>query len=273
MTDNRLKGLSITARVLFTDDFLEGVSTPDFDEHVVDLRLDRVVDLRPLDALIAHVVGSTGSAREASDSWLAPRLHAALRVRRAEAADRRLWSYLAVVRYPAYVRWRFPGRDGGSTAVKRFVGADRDNALSRLWWGAELTRNGGDYAPTVRAFERQDVPNTWFALDAFHNRALAQAAVRMLPGLDSKAINRLSTAFNHYLTTIMLDSVAPVPSLDFHALQEWLQGAADPDDLLGPSLPEGPQEDPVDEQQIAAAAELVRSVAEEIGIAVADRVS
>lgn len=268
MNENRLRALAMTARVLFTDDFLAGEAEPSFDEHIVDLGLDRAVDLGPLDAVVAHAAQFDWPAREASDSWLAPRLHASLRLRRSEAADRRLWSYLAAVRHPDYVRWRFPGRDGSFSAVKRFIGADRDNAFSRLWWGAELTRNGSDYGPVVKAFERQDVPNTWFALDAFHNRALAQAAMRMLPGLDSKAINRLSTAFNHYLTTIMLDSVAPVSSPDFHALEEWLRATADPDVLLEATLPEGPQEDPVEEHHVQAAAELVRSVAAEVGIVV-----
>lgn len=41
-----------------------------------------------------------------ADAWLAPRLHAALRLSRREAADRRIWNYLALGVAPDYVVWR-----------------------------------------------------------------------------------------------------------------------------------------------------------------------
>lgn len=267
MTETNLLALSMTARVLFTDDFLAGTSNPDFTDHVVDPGLDRSVDLVALNAVMAHVMATEEFAKsaETSDAWLAPRLHAALRLRRSEAADRRLWTWLAIVRYPHYVRWRFPGRDG-VTASKRFLGGDRDNALSRLWWGAEMTRNGADYRATEKAFERQDIPNTWFSLDAFHNKAAALAAMRMLPTLGARPINRLSTALNHYLTTIMLDTVAPVLGPDRAAIEEWVMDSANPSDLLEGTLPVGPDEDPVDDEHVTAVENLVRRVAAEVGI-------
>ena len=268
MSESKLMGLGTTARVLFTEDFLSGMAKPEFEDHVVDLDLDRAVDVTALDSVIAHLLEESRFKKnpELSDAWLAPRLHAALPLRRSEAADRRLWAWLTVVRFPHYVRWRFPGRDGGVTAVKRFLGGDRDNALSRLWWGAEMTRNGGDYSPTTKAFERQDIPSTWLSLDAFHNRAAALAALRMLPTLGSKPINRLSTAFNHYLTTIMLDNVAPMAPPDKAAIDEWVAETPDPQSLLDDALPSGPNEDPIDEGQIASVEALVRRVAAEVGI-------
>lgn len=268
MTQDILRALNMTCRVLFTDEFLDGTVKTDFADHLVDASLDRTVDLTTADKLIERVMGEVSFENnpESSDSWLAPRLHAALRLRRAEAADRRIWSYLAAVRYPDYVRWRFPG-SSGATSSKRFIGGDRDNALSRLWWGAEMTRNGSDYRPTVGAFERQDIPNTWFALDAFHNKAAALAALRMLPTMGARPINRLSTAFNHYLTTIMLDSIAPTPLPDIEAMSEWVSGIPDADDLLSAELPTGPLEDPLDEGLIDGVESLVRRVAQEVGIA------
>jgi len=267
MTSRDLQALNMTARVLFTEDFLAGDVNPDFADHVADLELERQVDLSGLDQVIAHAMGREAFIRsvEASDAWLAPRVHAALRLRRSEAADRRMWSWLAVVRYPEYVRWRFPGKDG-STAAKRFIGGDRDNALARLWWGAEMTRDGGDYGPTVGAFARQDIPNTWFVLNAFHNKAAALAALRMLPGMSGRPINRLSTALNHYLTTVMLDCVAPIPAPDLAAAEEWVAGRSDPDQLVEDSLPQGPEEDPVDEELIDAVESLIRRVAHEVDI-------
>lgn len=269
MTGSHLMALATTSRVLFTDDFLAGDSHPDFKDHVVEVGLDRLVDLAALDALMGYVLVSDrfASNPESSDSWLAPRLHAALRLRRSEAADRRVWVWLAVLRYDSYVRWRWPGKNG-VTARKRFIGADRDNALSRLWWGAEMTRNGSDYSAAVLAFGRQDIANTWFVLDAFHNRAAALAAMRMLPSMGARPINRLSTALNHFLTTIMLDSVAPLAGPDLVAVEEWIAGAPTGDELLQEDLPRGPLEDPVDESMIAAVEDLVRRVAAEVGITV-----
>lgn len=45
-----------------------------------------------------------------ADAWLAPRLHATLRLTRAEAADRALWNYLAFAVAPDYVVWRHLSR-------------------------------------------------------------------------------------------------------------------------------------------------------------------
>jgi len=267
MTDSVLQAMTPASRILFTTDFLSGESRPDFSLYTVPAGLDRLVELTALDGLIDHVMSSDEFSRdpETSDSWLAPRLHAALRLRRSEAADRSIWIWLTVARYPSYVRWRFPGREG-STSSKRFIGGDRDNALSRLWWGAELTRNGADYGQVQRAFQRQDIANTWFALDAFHNRAAALAAMRMLPRLSSKAINRLSNALNHFLTTIMLDAVAPLQGPDIVAIDEWVAGSASMEDLLQGELPPGPLEDPVDTEMIDRVEDLVRRVAAEVGI-------
>lgn len=267
MTEVILKALGTTSRVLITDAFLSGESHPDFEDHVIESGLDREVSLASLDRLVDYVLAADEFAAnpELSDAWLAPRVHAALRLRRSEAADRRLWTWLAMVRYDSYVRWRWPGVNG-VTSRKRFIGADRDNALSRLWWGAELTRNGSDYGTVVDAFSRQDIPNTWFVLDAFHNRAAALAALKLLPKMGSKPINRLSSALNHFLTTIMLDSVAPLPGPDLVAIEEWIVGTLSEVDLLEDTLPTGPLEDPVDEAAVASVEALVRRVAVEVGI-------
>src|ERR1700730_6026962 len=168
-----LKLLELGARNRVTPDFLTGVVELDLTDYI--LKFDRSTDMEPVTKVIDAVMKKDEfkENRQASDAWLAPRVHAALRLTRREAADRRLWTYLAVVSFPRYVRWRFPGDGDNGTAVKRFFGRQRDHAIARLWWGAELTRNGGDYSPTTAAFKNQDVPNTWFALKAFEHRTAA----------------------------------------------------------------------------------------------------
>jgi hypothetical protein len=231
----------------------------------------RLMDLR---RLIDEAMRRFGDRPPASDAWLAPRLHACLRLTRAEAAERGLWAWLATSEYAYYTMWRWPGRGEEEedptlrgTAVKRFVGSDRDNAIARLWWGAELCRDGGDYGPVVRAFLKQDVPNTWLALDAFHNRPCAQAALKLLPEMEARPINRLATAMDQILSTRRLDVIAPDRGPDPAASRDWIAGWSDIEDLLEDALPDGADEAPVPSEQVAAIERLLQSVAQELDLA------
>jgi hypothetical protein len=262
---SELKLLEPGARNRATPDFLLGTVGIDVRDYISNF--DRTVDLDPLTKVIEtamHKEEYRGN-HEASDAWLAPRVHAALRLTRREAADRRVWTWLAVVAFPLYVRWRFPGDGEKGTAIKRFFGRQRDHAVARLWWGAELTRNGSDYQPTVGAFKMQDVPNTWFALKAFEHKATAVAACRVLPTMSGKQINRLATALDHVLTTIILDAVAESPAPNAEAMTEWVKGEFDDTDLE--VLPTGPAEDPIPKESIDAAEALLRKIAKDVGIA------
>ena len=153
------------------------------------------------------------------------------------------------------------------TAVARYTGSETNQALARLWWGAELTRDGASYAPVENAFEFQDIPNTWFRLDAFHNRPAALASLRVIGRLTSggmkktRKINRLSTAVNSALTTTVLDAVAPYTGTDAGALTEWIDEEPD-ETLMLNDPPVGPPDESVDEDQIAAVEELIERVAE-----------
>jgi hypothetical protein len=265
------KTLLPTARGQLTSAFRQGLADADLSEFLQPLELDRDLPLDDVRRLLERAMQSFEDP-VASDAWLAPRLHAVLRLRRNEAAERGIWAWLATVEFPEYARWRFPGKSADEeedeskrgTPLKRFLGSGRDNALARLWWGAELFRNGDDYEPVVRAFAKQDVPNTWLSLDAVHHPAAAQAALRLLPALGSKPINRLSTALDHVLTTIQLDVLAPVEAPDTIAADEWVAARADIDEILGDDLPRGPEETPVPEELVDAVEALLRSVAAEI---------
>jgi hypothetical protein len=268
------------ARAQLTPAFRQGLSDPDLRDYLQPFALDDDLPLDDVRRLLQHAADAFASDPPASDRWLAPRLHAALRLRRAEAAERGLWGWLGAVEYPDYARWRFPGRgeeeedeSKRGTPLKRFVGSGRDHALARLWWGAELFRNGSSYAPVVRAFVKQDVPSTWLSLDAVHHPAAAQAALRLLPELGSKPINRLSTALDHVLTTIQLDVIAPIEPPDTIAADEWVSGRADIDDLLEETLPVGPDEDPVPDELVEAVEELLIRVAAEIGLSLESQVA
>lgn len=266
------KTLLPSVRAQITDGFRSGDTVASTEEYGRPLVLGRDLAVDIVRELLVTVQREFADDPIASDRWLAPRLHATLRLTRHEAADRGLWAWLGVEMFPDYIRWRFRGRrgaDGEEPAgppVKRFIGNERDQGLARLWWGAELFRNGGDYAPVERAFVMQDVPNTWLILNAIHHRAAAQAALRILPSLNSKQINRLSTALDHILTTIQLDAMAPDPGPDVIAVEEWIARMPDPDAVMGEQLPVGPAEDAVAPDMITGVEKLLREVATSIAL-------
>jgi hypothetical protein len=199
-----------------------------------------------------------------ADRWLAPRVHAALRVTRREAADKSLWGYLGVVRFENYVRWRFK-----DAPASRFIGPPHDQAIGRLWWGAELLRNGAAYDDVVTGFRIQDIPNS-FRFDIFHRRPLALAAVRVLgtwrdgePATGRQA-NRLLQAMNMEIVTLAVDAELPDEALDDD--ESWLEQTPRTEDLLDETLPEGPSDSPVREETLRRAIELVHSIATDIAL-------
>jgi hypothetical protein len=255
-----------------TPAFRMGKSKPELDDYVQEHDLGRDLPFDDVERLLGEARERFGADYVASDRWLAPRLHAALRLTRAEAGERYFWMWLAVEKFPEYVWWRFPGKTDepdpakNGTALKRFTGRDRDHAFGRLWWGAELFRSGGDYAPVVKAFEMQDIPNTWLSLDAIHNAAAAQAALAYLPDLSSDEINALAKAMDHILTTVQLDALAPTGAPDPIAVEEWIEETTGIEELLGDGLPAGPEEDPPAVELVDAADAFLRRVAALVGL-------
>lgn len=137
--------------------------------------------------------------RAESDRWLAPRLHHALRLNRSEAADRGIWEWLAV-RAHNYVTWRWIGQDG-DVVNARWRGPIHKQALARLWWGAEIFRDGIDYRPVERAFIRQDLPNSLLHRPLVRCRSLALGLIEVVAPHDAEpisasAVNDLARALN-----------------------------------------------------------------------------
>ena len=86
------------------------------------------------------------------DTWLAPRLHSALRLKPSVAADPLVWAWLSTAVVPDFVEHRFPL---ATTKNPWWRYAYHDlirMALSRLWWGAEMLRDGPDYSLTLKGF-------------------------------------------------------------------------------------------------------------------------
>lgn len=64
---------------------------------------------QPVRELLDEAMNRFEGKRAAADGWLAPRLHATLRMTRSEAANDELWNFLALVVAPDYVVWRHKG--------------------------------------------------------------------------------------------------------------------------------------------------------------------
>ena len=146
------------------------------------------------------------------DPWLAPRLHSALRIPRRLATDEGVWTWLAF-QCQLFVEARF--RKGKKSLHPwRYRGAWSRNAISRLWWGAEMTRNGPDYSAVTLCFARTRTAQ--FALELMYSwdRAAAIAFSRVAEGADGgprlsdAQTTRLSTKLKLLLSLRSLESFA-----------------------------------------------------------------
>jgi Family of unknown function (DUF6339) len=251
----RLQELELAATTRLDEQFRVGAAAPDVGDFCRPFGGGREVDLTAASGVVEEALRRFAAKdRAASDSWLGPRLHAALRLSRREASRPGVWRYLGVCVFPDYVRWRFAAEKNGSqipVPLERFIGAETKHALARLWWMAEMFRNGADYKPAAKALSNQDVINNMFKNDTAHHRPTAQGAVRVLvpgdgkPALTGREANALAKAINTTAATVLLDSFAPDEPLDDAARIRWIELGKDHDPALYfEGLPEGP-DDPV----------------------------
>ena len=245
---NELRSLDHSANGLLTSAFRAGTSNPDFTEYEQAVRYDHKVDTEAARTFLDQAMTRfSQTERTDSDVWLGPRLHYSLRMTRREAADRGLWRWLGVVFAPDYVRWRWASTDGhpedeaGAANLERFVGAESKHAVARLWWMAELFRDGPDYTPASAALSNQDIVNNLFRMNIAHHRPTVQAAVRVLEGKSGRDANALAKAVNAAASTLKIDVIGVDVPLDPAASDAWLNGDIDPVQFFE-SMPEGPND-------------------------------
>ncbi len=238
--------------------FRAGNEAPDFGEHLTDLCFGAGVDLEALRSVVDEAMRRHhgGAAGTESDVWLAPRLHHVLRLSRRQAAAPGLWMWLAAVEFPDYVRWRWGGEPGDESAAaktERFAGPPYKHALARLWWTAELCRNGDDYSPVAIALGKQDIQNNLLRMDIAHHRPTVQAALRVLAGRGADAANALAKATNSAATTLIIDVIGPDEPLLADAIEQWLDEASSVDPTRWfDETPPGPDDGVVPAASVAA---------------------
>jgi hypothetical protein len=216
--------------------------------------------------------------RRAADGWLAPRLHATLRMTRAEAGDGRLWNHLAMLVAPDYVAWRHKGTEIAQSS--RFSGPHYTQCFSRLWWAAELFRDGPDYRPVEVACSVQDILNTTLRLDVVDHRPTAQALLSVCKSLISSGvprpgdhINALSSAVNSAGSTLVYDVLAPDGPTLVEDLHDWIADGAEAPAARWDRLPEGPDDGRVSRTAIDALVPLFEELLTEAPIRRRGRVS
>jgi hypothetical protein len=270
-----LKGLSPLARSLVTDDFRKGdPSRIDATPYVEELGFGHDITLAPLQEVIAEAMKRFPEHEpQKSDPWLGPRVHATVRLTRREAADKRIWEYLTVVEFPHYVRWRWANLDNLDKLVPqdRFFGEDSKNALARLWWASELTRNGSDYKRSAIALGISRFSVSWLHLILAHHRAAALAVVDFLHTYQNKGATDtqgqvMAKATNVALRTLCLDALAASPPTDAEAVRKWIAEKIDETTMMD-ELPRGPDEAVVPEGDIAAVRQFLDDLAESIQLA------
>lgn len=213
---------------------------------------DRRMESRRVRELIHDAMNRFRNERPTTaDAWLAPRLHETLRLTRREAADRRFWNYIALGVAPDYVVWRHmpePKSNGRRSSVARdkFLGPHFKQTFARLWWAAELFRDGPDYQPVVVACSNQDMLNSALRLDVIDHRPTALALVELMTRgtvRTGREVNALTTAVNAAAATLMYDVLAPDVDRDGEALRNWIADAERALPSPRNDLPEGPEEE------------------------------
>ena len=171
--------------------------------------MPRAVSLDAMNALADEVQTRFAKFDTTMDAYLAPRLHRALRLTRREAADARVWRFLAIIAQPELVRHRWENVSW-LTMRSRFVrpGTRPDsNAFSRWWWIAELTQHSGDYTLTERVLERQALCNAIFIRSLSFHRGAVSACVSELELETPDVIERVLLELNRWLSVVPLEGL------------------------------------------------------------------
>ncbi len=212
MTDETLYRLTKDGQRLIGEQFLQGettLTTDDLNEYIETMPGEPTADLATLDSKVDSVVMSHSEYDTAMDGALAADVHQCLNITRRTAGDTGLWHWIAVVRYPHFVRKRWKYRSEAAMREK-FLGAGSDlysNAIHRLWWIAELTKDDYDYTLTEQVFSNQTMVNKvfdrWFA----RYQPAVVAICSELADEPSWVIDDVTRRFNHALTNVQLEGL------------------------------------------------------------------
>ncbi len=208
-----LQRLTEDGRRLVGTEFLRGESSlteQELDEYLEPIPGEPTADLGVIDEAVETILDEYEEYDTSMDGELVEPIHRELDISRRVAGDPGLWHWLAIARYPEFVRHRWE-YNSEEAMREKFLGAGSDlysNALHRLWWIAELTREGDDYSTTQAVFSNQTMVNKvfdrWFA----RYRPAVIAMCDELADEPSWVIDETTREFNHMLTTVQLEGLS-----------------------------------------------------------------
>jgi hypothetical protein len=207
--------LTEDGRRLVGEEFMRGeteISRYELEPFLEEIERAPRVDFAHLDEVVDEVVDTYSPFETAMDVELVAEVHSTVDVTRRTAAIPGLWHWLAIERYPHFVRHRWKYRSETSMREK-FLGAGSDlysNAIHRYWWIAELTHDEqtDDYSLTESVFESQTLVNKvfdrWFA----RYEPAVVAVCDVLKDEPGWLIEDATNQFNHALTSVQLESMS-----------------------------------------------------------------
>lgn len=203
------------------------------------------------------------------DQWLSPRLHYSLRIPRRIAGDKGFWTWLTVEAGQNYVQRRWLGKSSSDPDVVtmfRYTGPILRNALARLWWAAEMVRDGPSYEYVEPVFAR--VWTAQYALELRYSwyRPAAIAFTRVSEGLDgggklsADEMKELSKRVNSYLSLRCLEQIGFDETVDEPWDYDWLARSPSLTEVTQGEL-RGPDDGYASEQAVAELTEWLRTLA------------
>lgn len=197
-------GQRLVERVLEEGDPVDEIDDSTIREHSV--RIEGLeADLNGLHGQLDEIIEDVDECTVNVDVAAAEPIREYIDISRRQAARDRLWHWLTVAEFSDFVyhRWR-----KFSAIDEKFLGAGTNiysNALHRLWWGAELTRDDDSYDKTEALFSQgelaNDVLDRWFA----RYSPASKAVVDHLKGEESNTISDRTRDFRNRLSGYKLE--------------------------------------------------------------------
>jgi len=212
----QLKRLDQSGHVHISEEFLRGDEELTVDELAPYIEpVDATADLEELREVINVVMDSYDEHDPMIDSAAGPNVHQLIDISRRQAGDAGIWHYLTVVKFPDFVRYRWPYSTEAAMREK-FLKAGTDiysNALHRLWWISELTYQTDDgerdYTLTEDVLANQTLANKifdrWFA--RHKPAAVVCAEILLEADADSTIIEETTLRFRETLSKVQLEGM------------------------------------------------------------------
>jgi Family of unknown function (DUF6339) len=207
----KLRRLSAEAHHLVTPELASGALAR-VEEAACERFLEepeRAVELDELGAAIDWLLRNTERYDARIDQLAAPLVHGALPLSRREAGQPGVWRFLALVAFPELIRHRWEARTWSTTRTRYWSPGTRpdSNAFARLWWIAELTRDGQSYALTDEVLARQPLTTPIFVRKFSSYRPAVAAFVQVMRNSTPAEIERVAKELNGRLSTLVLESL------------------------------------------------------------------